>query len=195
MNNADPNEAFKWTSKWLLAAQLLAESLFSKTEIAAKVGVSAVALGAWRKHPEFIAKVEELGNEFRTAVQAEGVAILSNRLAGYNDRWRKLNQVIQERARDAQMQGVPGGKTGMLAHTLKSIGAGEFATTIDVYEVDTGVLKELRSLEEQAARELGQWSDKTDITSKGGPLKFVIEGLSNAGWVPQQVIEQGKESA
>lgn len=38
------------------------------------------------------------------------------------------------------------------------------------YELDTGLLKELREHEKQAAQELGQWTERKDITSGDKPL-------------------------
>jgi hypothetical protein len=180
-------EQWKWTRKREIAAQLLSESLYAIYEIAEKVGVSVTALNNWRKYPEFQAKVDLLKKEFHERVVSEGIAVLENRIKGYNDRWMKLNKVIEERASDPQMQGVPGGTTGLLAHTVKAVGSGKSATMVDEYEVDAGLLKELRSHEEQAARELGQWTDKAELQGKGGgPITFVIEGLAGAKWLPKQ---------
>jgi hypothetical protein len=66
------------------------------------------------------------------------------------------------------MAEAPGGETGLLTKKLKVIGFGENAELVAEYSVDTGLLKELRAHEEQAARELGQWADKTEISGPGG---------------------------
>lgn len=57
------------------------------------------------------------------------------------------------------MPDVPGGKTGLLVREIKSIGAGPNSREVEEYKVDTGLLKELREHERQAAIELGQWQE------------------------------------
>ena len=60
--------------------------------------------------------------------------------------------------------------------------SGEAAEVIDVYQVDTGLLRELRELEQQAAKELGQWTERGEIVADG-PFRFVLEGISGAEWL------------
>jgi hypothetical protein len=62
------------------------------------------------------------------------------------------------------MQDVPGGRTGLLVRTIKSIGSGEKATTVEEFAVDTGLLREIRELELQVSKELGQFVEKHDVT-------------------------------
>jgi hypothetical protein len=57
------------------------------------------------------------------------------------------------------MAAVPGGKSGLLVHNVKSIGSGEFAERVDLYEVDTGLLQQCLALEKQAAQEVGDWEE------------------------------------
>jgi hypothetical protein len=178
------NEVWKWTKKRELAAELIAEALLSFKEIAEKVKCSNAALSNWRRFPEFKERVEQLGNEFRNRIRTEGIAIIENRVQAVNDRWKKMKQVIDARAADPQMLEVPGGKTGLLVHKIKQIGSGPEATTVDEYEVDTGILKEMLDHEQQAAQELGQWKSKTEL-SGNAPIRFVIEGLSQASWIPK----------
>jgi hypothetical protein len=64
-----------------------------------------------------------------------------------------MHQVIAERAADPEMQAVPGGKTGLLVRSTKGLGSGDNFTTVEEYEVDTALLKELREHELQAASE------------------------------------------
>lgn len=85
-----------------------------------------------------------------------------------------MQQVIAERAEDIELQDVAGGKTGLIVHNVKGVGKGEDFQLIDLYEVDTGLLKELREHEKQAAQELGQWTEKKDLTTNGQPLRFTI---------------------
>jgi hypothetical protein len=175
-------EVWKWNRKREYAAELLAESLLSYKEICAKVKCSTVALRNWRNTEEFKKRVDDLAAELRLEIRNKGIAILENRVMSYNDRWQRMQRVITERAADKQFQGVPGGETGLLCHKVKSIGSGEFATMVDEYEVDTGLLKEMREHEEQAAKELGQWQDKGDLKDDGRMIVIQFANLPAPPW-------------
>lgn len=151
------------TKPRLLAARLVAEDEQSDEAIAAACGVTRATLHNWKQRPEFAAKVEEHRRAWDDAIKAEGIANRKNRIAAANDRWRKLQQVIAERAVDPRMADVPGGTTGLLVHQVKSVGFGENNQVIDEYVVDTGLLAELRAHEKQAAQDLGQWSERSKI--------------------------------
>ena len=58
------------------------------------------------------------------------------------------------------VQDVAGGRTGLIVHNVKGVGKGDDFKLIDVYEVDTSLLKEMREHEKQAAIEVGQWQEK-----------------------------------
>ena len=70
--------------------------------------------------------------------------------------------VIEERAESPDLADVPGGKTGLVTKTLKGIGSGDDFQVVEIYEVDTGTVKEIRALQEQVAEELGQRVDPTE---------------------------------
>jgi hypothetical protein len=55
--------------------------------------------------------------------------------------------------------------------TYKAVGG----ATVEEYAVDTGLLREMRAHEEQAARELGQWVERQtqDLTTGGQPVQLV----------------------
>jgi hypothetical protein len=165
--------------------QLIAKGS-SQTEAYIAVGYSAT--GAKANASRLIAndnlrvRIEEIQARISESLVAQSIAIKEARIKALNDRWLKLQQVIAERAVDPSMQGIAGGSTGLLAHDQKGVGAGPAAEVIDVYEVDCGVLKELREHEVQAAKELGQWVEKGEISSDGIGL-FVIEGCQDAEWL------------
>jgi hypothetical protein len=56
-----------------------------------------------------------------------------------------------------------GGETGLLVRQIKLAASG---ATVEEFAVDTGLLKELRAHQEQAAKELGQWTEKREVTGK-----------------------------
>jgi ParB-like chromosome segregation protein Spo0J len=151
---------FKWTEPAELAAELVAEGELSLDAIAERVGVARSTLRRWRQHPQFNARVDEALAGFRAAIRSNGLAVRERRVKALNDRWKKLLQVVEERAVDPARQNVPGGKSGLLVHNVKGVGKGDDFRVIDLYEVDTGLLRELREIERQIAQELGQWTEK-----------------------------------
>lgn len=159
---------FSWTPEQIEAAQLIADGNLTITEIAEKFGVSRQTIYNWKQVPEIAARIEQHLEDFRQEVRRRGLASREKRIASLNDRWKRLQKVVEERADDPNHQSVPGWKTGLLVHNVKSVGGGENATVVDLYEVDTGLLKELREHEKQAAQELGQWTEKHEVeqTSK-----------------------------
>lgn len=160
------------TNEQARAAQLVADGDFTFPQIAEQIGISRQSLLAWRKRPEFIQRVAEIREDYRQAIRQRGVAILEKRVEAQNDRWRRMQRVIQERAEAPEMENVPGGKTGLMIRRLKMLGTGENATVVEEFEVDTGLLREIREVEKIAAQELGQWTEK--VESSGG-LKIQVE--------------------
>ena len=151
---------FTWTKDREAAALLVAEDELTDAEIGAKVSISERQLFNWKAHPDFQARVKELARAAGEAMLRQAIAKRQRRVRALNDRWDALKQVVAERGTDPKMANVPGGKTGLLVHNVKGVGSGEAFQVVDLYEVDTGLLKELREHEKQAAQELGQWAEK-----------------------------------
>jgi hypothetical protein len=169
---------FKWDTRREDAAKLLAEDEITDEEIASGIGVSRQTLYNWKANPEFAARIDQHREASRKAILTRGLAVRERRVAALNDRWRRMQRVIRERAVSPQMQEVPGGPTGLMVHTVKGVGKGDDFQLIDLYEVDTGLLKELREHEKQAAQELGQWTEKRLIGGDpDNPLK-ILKGVS-----------------
>jgi hypothetical protein len=170
--NVSTERPFRWTEKTTRAAALVAEDRLTDAAIAVECGVTERQLERWKKHEDFKARVAEHVAVFRQTVLSRGIARLENRVAALQDRWDGMKTVIQERG--AEMDGeTPGGGTGLLVRQIKAIGSGESAREAQEYAVDTGLLKELREHEKQAAQELGQWTDRQDVTSGGEAISFV----------------------
>ncbi len=103
----------------------------------------------------------------------------TRRVKALDDRWQAMQKVIAERAADASHQHAPGGSTGLLTRTLKIIGSGDAAQLVEEFELDAALLKELREHEKQAAQEVGQWTEKQEVTGKdGGPLLLDLDNLT-----------------
>ena len=158
------DQSFTWDEPRREAAKLLADGKLTDQEIAETVGVVRSTLWRWRQNPEFAAEVDTQLAAFRAEVRRRGIADRERRVRAINDRWNRLQRIIEERADAPEMQAVAGGRTGLLAHNVKSVGSGETSQVVDVYEVDTGLLRELREHEKQAAQELGQWTEKQEIS-------------------------------
>ena len=144
------------------AALLVAQGEITFKEIAAQLEINIDTLLEWRREQEFKSLVGRYVDEALEVVKGFGIAQLHNRVKSLQDRHRRLNAVIAERSASEEMQGVPGGSTGLIVRDVKVIGSGKDAERVDVYEVDTGTLAELRQIEMQAAKELGQWAERSE---------------------------------
>lgn len=169
---------FRWNKARIQAAQLVAEEELTREEIAQKVGVTRRTVYQWQQHPEFAARVQELLGELEDIAVRYAVGRRARRVRWLNDRVERLHAVIRERAADPTVQEVPGGATGLLVRDVKAIGG----AAVELFAVDTGLLRELREHERQAAQELGQWTEKNDLTSGGVPFKVY------AGFDPQEAL-------
>lgn len=154
---------WKWTRAKEMAALLVAEDELSDEEIGARVGVTDRTLRNWKREPEFWRRVDEHSEAFRAVIERKAIAQRGRRVAALQDRWRRMQRVIAERAADPGMAGVPGGSTGLLVRRVKGIGKGEDFERVEEYVVDDGLLRELREHERQAAQELGQWLERAEV--------------------------------
>lgn len=188
--------SFPWTSQTEEAALLVAEGKLTEAKMAAKLKIDRTTLWRWKKHPEFARRVQETVDAFRSAIRAEGIAVLENRLVRLNEHWEGMRALVRARADDAvktkqsnkkavdeltaasrqlgasdvqiQVQVAdllrdlptvaPGMETGLVVRGYKVAGG----QTVEEFSFDAALLKELRGHEEQAAKELGQWSDRAE---------------------------------
>jgi len=161
------------------AAHLVAEDKLSDELIAAEVGVKRLTIARWKTQESFKNRVAEIVEEVRAALTARNILNREKRLASLEERQRLMTEVIRQRA--VNLKDVPGGgNTGLLVRQVKGIGKGEDFQVVEEYAVDTGLLRELREHEKQAAIELGEWTEKQDVTSGGARLTFTLK-LDNAG--------------
>lgn len=161
----------QWTKRLEQAAVLVAEDRLTNAQISETVGIAMRTLDYWKQHPDFAQRVAEHVERFAEVTLRRGIARRERRVAALDDRWNRLQRVIEERAEDPGVADEPGGRTGLIVRTEKQVGK---ATAVE-YAVDTGLLKELREHEKQAAQELGQWAEKHEHTGGDGkPLIFTI---------------------
>ena len=164
---------WSWTKQREKAAWLKAEGDLSEYEIATQCGVSRETIQVWARSPEFQARIDEHVAEILKALRSTGIGNVANRIKRLDRDWKKLQKIVEARAAAADPD-IPGMDTGHITHTEKMIGQGPMAQVIDEYRVDVATLKELRDIEKQAAQELGQWTEKQDLTSGGAKLETVI---------------------
>jgi hypothetical protein len=167
---------FAWTKAKAEAAILLAEDALPDVEIAKRAEVSDRQLRTWKQHPDFRSRVEQHVAELEAAMLRYEIAKRRRRVAALDDRWHRMLRVIEARA-EAMADDAPGTDTGLLVKQIKVVGTGKTQQTIEEYAVDTGLLKELRAHEEQAAKELGQSVTRQELTGfGGGPIEVEHRG-------------------
>lgn len=137
------------------------------------------------KNAQISRRIAELRSEVAEVLLADTILERKSRLKALETRWKLLNQVITERgqalgklsihgypmsapAPDAGSADAKAGDAGLEEHDqTPAPGAGTGLVCLDwrgkdavraVWKVDTGTLSELRAIEEQAARELGEWN-------------------------------------
>lgn len=140
--------------------------------------VKWATLSLWSRAHNWQQRLAEIAEAERQAIIARGIAERQNRIDAQNERWRKMLQVIEERSRDPKLAEVPGGQTGLIVaspvlvkvyRAKRKTEGEELSSTrktvvLHEYAVDAALLKELRELEKHTAQELGQWTEKADLT-------------------------------
>ncbi len=158
----------------LRAAHLLAEDDLSDDEIATSIHCARWTLSRWKRKRPFQDKIDEIRRKLGSLLHRREIARQSRRLAVMDRRYRKLQQIIEERGAADEMQAIPGGTTGLLVKTRKAIGSGASIEFVDEYELDTGLLAEMRQLEKQAAIELGQIEERSGGV---GTIVTILNGV------------------
>jgi hypothetical protein len=181
MAELNRTEPFKWTPTKKRAAILVAEDELSDWKIAKECHVSKVSLEMWKRHPEFMAEVGDHIGQIQASALKFPIAKKHNRIATLNLLWQKALNVIAIRAQryavDGDMQdaikaaqkifgnaNVPEAMTGLLVKKETPTNAGRIATE---WMTDVALMREIRSLQQDAAKELGQWSEKAEINHTG----------------------------
>lgn len=158
------------TSPKARAAILVAEDELTDEEIARVVGVTRRTLTTWKRQPAFAAVVGDHIGQLQAGMLRLAIAKKRRRLAVLDDLHAKALRVIAARSTDESLAEFAGGETGLLVRQVKVVGTGAMAREIEEAAVDTGLIREIRALEEQAAKELGQWVEKAEV---GGKLHIV----------------------
>jgi hypothetical protein len=138
------------------AAQLVAEDHLSDESIAEACGVTRRTIVRWRKEPRFAARVKAIWGAFAERALNHWLARKEHRISILADLHDRMLKVVEERSESSDLSSIPGGKTGLVTKTLKGVGSRENFQIVEEYEVDTGLVREIRAVQQQIAEELGQ---------------------------------------
>lgn len=181
---------FIWSEAAKVAAMCLAgvlmppgETTPHKVAIAVGRGTTAQDVRRWRTHPEFAAAVNMMVIESSQKLYEQGMAIKANRVTALQKRHTALMAVMEAREEWAALMApddivadayatdadgddgaafhLPGIGTGAMKLVRKSVGSGNMQRIVLEAEFDNALFLELRRIEEQIARELGQWQPDT----------------------------------
>jgi len=160
----------------------------TQTEAARDAGYSpercSVTASDLMRRDDIRARILELKAELRAAgvPDAVDVVVASNlrerdqRVQQLQSRHDRLNQIIRERAGDPEAQSVPGGSTGLMRRHLRSVGVKDGQMASD-WEIDVGLLKAMAEIEKQIAQEIGQWSEKSQVSVMRSMADYTQEEL------------------
>ena len=131
------------------------------------------------KSPKVVARIAYLKPALcQRAVELVSVGVdrsvleKAGRLEALLERRARVYQVLAERAAYHEHQDVPGGKTGLVVTSYKSMGKNG---TLKTHEIDIATLELLANMEKQIAVERGQWTEKTETTHRVGAFEELIE--------------------
>lgn len=183
--NKDHFEKFKINPTRLKAARLIAANDMDRDRIAEEVGVKRSTLDSWNAHPKFKSKVAEFLEEIEQQMLRLPISKRHIRVARLQGLQERLQIVLDDRQEAyIKEEQVIGGRSGAIVKQTKTVGAGKEARVIEEYAFDAAIFREIRAIDEQAAKELGQWIDKGELTGKNGsPLMMteVVIDMSSLG--------------
>ncbi len=169
------------SSRRTRAAVLVAEDELTDNEIAAAVGINTRTLQRWKHQSAFAAQVGGHIGAIQAGMLRLTIAKKHKRLAVLDQLHTKSLAVIEARAQryqatmsdDAAVVAAQAARsvfgretpfeavTGLLVEKETVNNAGY--RTVE-WAVDRGLIQEIRSLHEQAAKELGQWVDRSEVS-------------------------------
>ncbi|MDP9364207.1 MAG: hypothetical protein M3Q10_08275 [Chloroflexota bacterium] len=161
------------------AVVLIAEGGKVYQQIADELGITRECLWRWRKEPQFAAALDDLRALLEEETRAYAVANRHDLLEGLTERRERLLRIVAEREEYHRNHETvhPGATTGYLVKTHKVVGTGAYATTVEEWAVDAGLVKSLNETEKQGAVLAGIWTERqqveADIGIHAGPPTVV----------------------
>lgn len=162
-------------------AMLVAAKGLSASQAYVKAGYSKAGAdaGASRllRNVSIRTRVQELTQTVTGAVIEAEISKRESRLAAQDLRWRLMQELREARAKAYGQVGkngsplIPGGHTGLMTQTFKSLGSGANHKIVPEFEFDAALMREMRELEKQSAIECGQWAEKREFT---GTMTFAV---------------------
>jgi hypothetical protein len=118
----------------------------------------------WKKHPQFDALVRGILGDVQHSARDEIVTTKAGRLRILIDLHNKLLAIIEARAeRHADEREWAAGESTGLIVTKESVGN----TYSREAAVDVALVKQIQSIQEQIAKELGQWDSSINVRHTG----------------------------
>lgn len=150
----------QWNERRERAAWLLAEDELTDEQIAADCGIARATLATWKRHPDFNERVAE--NVAKLGANIAGIAIARrrNRVLRLQDMIDRLERVIHARALAADTAEE---QTGLIVSKPHFNVFGEESRE---YKFDAALVREYRATLEMAAKELGQLTEKVELTQE-----------------------------
>jgi hypothetical protein len=121
-------------------------------------------------------RIEELQSVIADGIVKLAVTDRNARLTALQERQDALRSIVKARAADPSNQSAPGANTGYMVRNIKQIGGGDTAQVVEEFVLDTGLLRELREIEKQAAIECGDWFEHEKAPPVAGPSATVQVG-------------------
>ena len=174
----DSNSVRQLNFKEQRAVIHIAEGILPLRQISLITGLSQARLLHLSIYdPDFQDQVSLIRTQFAEDALSRGLALRHIRQARLSERAALIDQIVSERSlvtappgpdnpfHDPDSLGVPGASTGLLTKQIRSLGSGPNSIIIDEWSLDRPILRELAEIEQQAAREAGQWRDIKQIES------------------------------
>jgi hypothetical protein len=176
------------------AAVLVAADELKDVEIAAVLGVGRRTLARWKTDPDFAALVGDHAGQIAASCLKFSIAKKHKRIGVLDDMHTRAVQVISDRAeRYAEKLADADSATATTRRLFNTDVPAEAATGLLVekenvnnaglrtteWTVDTGLMKEIRGLHEQAAKELGQWIEKSEMMGQMTTVVQIIRSGEN----------------
>ena len=168
------------------AAIMLAEDELSDRELCKTVGISTATLHEWKQHPEF----QQVIGDYRGKIVAEALKLPSAKIheriknldgiaegiltsfALRAERYAHTADTPEEAARSSFGSTTPPeAVTGLFVARNKIAANGK---TVTDYELDTAGIKSLESVYTHIAKQLGQWTEKSELAGPGGTALTVV---------------------
>ena len=188
----------------------LGECRMNATKAAAKAGYGSPrqAGSELLSNPAIRAEIQAVNDELR----GEGIAAKQNRLEDYAELRRRLWLIINRRAEEyakrdeltdemANAYGIGesrmlGGASGLLVRKFNVVGAGRSQRVIEEHELDTGLITQLLNVDRQAAQELGEWSERRQISGPDdGPIEVKSAESASQKLLAWLAQDEGAEGA